>query len=511
MKPVNNNKKMKMILAGLAAAGFIFTAGHDAAAQPVPSAKYYGKTISASTAKSVIDEEAAAKSIKLPKTIVTQPNVKSPKELSRTTNNSVNSPMMASTEEELQLPLNGSELISFSRAPAEVIVGEPEIADVKVTDSMKIYVIGQGVGSTNALFLDSRGNVIRNLKIHVGVNVNEIKSAIRNLLPNENIGVSSYRDSVFLTGGIRSSRSADRAVEIAQRFVGEEKNVVNLMQMMGSQQVIIQVRVAEMNRTAGKQLGVNLSLSKGLSFSTFGADNIANAFISGSFDSGIKGLSPISFKALEERKMARTLAEPTLTALSGKTASFLAGGEVPVPTGVDQNGNAVIEFREVGIRLNFTPVVQDAGRINLQIMTEVSSLGETLTVAGSEIPQIDSRNTRTTVDLPSGGSVMIAGLIKNNGEDEIKGTPGVLDLPILGSLFRSNDFSQDRTELVVVATAYLAKPFSEGQELTLPTDGFTPASDLDIYLMGRLWEEYTGDKMPVFATPVSGPFGYIME
>lgn len=507
MKRLNNNKKMNKLFMTVAAIGLMAMASHTAFAQPVPSA---GRMIKAPATTSH-DEEAAAKSMKLPKTVETKPLEKSPVELSRAVENDVNRPFLTSSDQTLELPLNGSELISFDRAPAEVIVGEPEIADVKVTDSMKIYVIGQGVGSTNALFLDAKGRVIRNLKIHVGVNVNEIQSAINRLLPNETIGVSSYRDSVFLSGGVRSTRSSERAVEIAARFVSEEKQVVNLMQMMGSQQVIIQVRVAEMNRTVGKELGVNLSLSKGLSFSTFGADNIANAFISGSFDTGIKGLSPIDFKALEERKMAKTLAEPTLTALSGKTASFLAGGETPVPTGVDQNGNAVIEFREVGIRLNFTPVVQDAGRINLQIMTEVSSLGDTVTVAGSEIPQIDSRNTRTTVDLPSGGSVMIAGLIKNDGENEIKGVPGALDIPILGSLFRSTDFAQDRTELVVIATAYLAKPFSEGQELNLPTDGFTPASDLDIYLMGRLYEEYTGDKMPVFATPVSGPFGYIME
>ncbi|MDH5188538.1 MAG: type II and III secretion system protein family protein, partial [Rhodospirillaceae bacterium] len=281
------------------------------------------------------------------------------------------------------------------------------------------------------------------------------------------------------------------------------------------QQVIMQVRIAEIKRTALKQLGVNLGInglgapgSRGISFSTTSAA-IPNAFLNnGLINTGLGGFGPITFEALEKQGLAKTLAEPTLTAQSGQSASFRAGGSIPVP----ELANGVVAVRMIpyGIGLDFTPVVLDKGNINLVVTTTVSEIDGSVPKI-NEVPALKEKTTSTTVDLPSGGTLFIAGLIQNDVSNTINGVPGLKDLPILGALFRSDTFISNETELVITMTAYLAKPVSNTARLALPTDGFAPASDIDFFLLGRLHKTYTNKELPPYATPLAGPYGYIME
>jgi pilus assembly protein CpaC len=223
-------------------------------------------------------------------------------------------------------------------------------------------------------------------------------------------------------------------------------------------------------------------------------------------------LGPTSFSVLERQGLVKTLAEPTLTALSGQTASFLSGQQTPSVTGVDQNGNAIIEYKDLGIRLSFTPTVIDENQINLEVSTEVSSISTSnVSVLGETLPNYDVKNTETTIDLPSGGSLMIAGLLKDNMTNTLDGFPYLKDIPVLGALFRSHAFLREETELVVTVTVYLAKPTGADAPLALPSDGFEPASDIDLYILGRLHREYAKKELPIWAAPLKGPFGYIME
>ncbi len=306
---------------------------------------------------------------------------------------------------------------------------------------------------------------------------------------------------------------------IARRFVSDDANVINMLSLRGSQQVILQVRVAEMARDVRKNLSVNNVINWNLGgqrvvFSTAGPGTTISAFATGNPLAGFGLLGKTQFDILERQGLTKTLAEPTLTAISGETATFLAGGETPVPSGVDSNGNLSVTYREFGVRLEFTPVVIDADRINLRLSTEISSVDTINTVAlgpNVNIPTILSKRTETTIDLPSGGTVMISGLLDEDMSNTISGFPFLKDIPVLGVLFRSTEFQRQETELVVTVMAYLAKPAGGKNALSLPTDGFEPASDIDIYLLGRLHREYAKGERDLWAETLKGPFGYFME
>jgi pilus assembly protein CpaC len=300
--------------------------------------------------------------------------------------------------------------------------------------------------------------------------------------------------------------------------------------------VLLKVRVSEMQRSVIKQLGINLfgTLNRGGgSASRFGTNNQFN--VSGSLLGGLTaganktvpgpagdpfgpfgGVSVATnsisgvLQALERNGLVRVLAEPNLTAVSGESAKFLAGGEFPVPAGVDTQGNIKIEFKPFGVGLGFTPVVLSDGRINLRLSTEVSQISneQSVTLQTLVIPGLSVRRAETSVELPSGGSLVIAGLLQNDIQKSIDGIPGLKDIPILGSLFRSSDFQNNETELVIVVTPYLVNGVSEDQ-LRLPTDGFTPSSDFDSYFLGQLHGVYK--RKPGPGTSLQGPYGHIME
>ncbi len=425
----------------------------------------------------------------------------------------------------LHANLNKSTAVNVPSFINEVHFGQPGIAELvrlprrnSVTGN-NAYIIGRTIGSTFMFITNSRGNVVFEANIEVGMDGNGIKSALRDMMPDENIDVVVHRNKVFLKGYVRTAVASSKAVEIASGFVTDPADINNSIEILGSQQVIMQVRIAEIKRTALKQLGVNAGVdftgapgSAGISFTTAGtgASFLSNtSFLAGgAIATGMGALGPITFDVLEKQGMAKTLAEPTLTAQSGEDASFLAGGSIPIPV-LDANGNTSTSMMPYGIGLDFPPTVLDKGRIHLVVRTTVSDIDPAVTVNG--VPGLTEKTTSTTVDLPSGGTLYMAGLIQNDVSNNIYGVPGLKDLPILGALFRSEAFQSEETELVITMTAYLAKSVGNESRLALPTDGFAPASDIDFYLLGRLHKTYTKSELPPYATPLAGPYGYIME
>jgi len=422
----------------------------------------------------------------------------------------------------IELSLNKATAVTLPRPVGKIVVGNEAVADVHFDPSQpsKVYVLSKAIGSTNVFFIDRNGNTIEQAEVRVLFDHDGISAALKRLMPDEYINVSVFRDSVFLTGKVHSSSAARNAVNIARRFVATDANVTNMLTVIGGQQVIIQVRVAEMDRDVRKSLAAAGTFSKenifgastrSLQFTTLTQVLSPTAFATGTLSTGTGIFGSPTFQALERQNLTKTLAEPTLTAISGETASFLSGGEFPFPSGLDDNGNPIFEFRNFGIGLNFTPTVVDEGRISLQISMEISAIDNTLslTISNTTVPGLSVKRTETTVDLPSGGTLMISGLLRDSLSDSILGFPYLKDVPILGALFRSTQFQRQETELVVIVTAYIAKPSEK--VISLPTDGFEPASDIDIYLLGRLHRHYGKGDRPLWTDPLKGPFGYIMK
>ncbi len=422
----------------------------------------------------------------------------------------------------IELSMNMAKVITLPRGISKIIIGNETVADIRFDPAQptKASVVSKSIGSTNVIFIDKNGNTILQIDVIVTFDNAGIKAALAKLLPDEKIGVSVYGSSIFLAGKVSKPAASASAASIARRFVQEDANVVNLLGVMSGQQVILKVRVAEMDRTTSKNLtadtpfttttrGTRPSLSlAGVSPTTISAFGTGSLFLK---TFGLDTFGPTAYSVLEENALVKTLAEPTLTAISGETASFLAGGEFPFQSGVTDSGTVTFEYREFGIRLNFTPVVLDKGRINLQIATEISALGDTVTVGAITVQSLTQKKTETTVELPSGGTLMISGLLEDSVTDTIRGVPFLKDVPVLGALFRSTEFAREETELVITVTAYLVKPIDNVNSVAVPTDGFEAASDIDSYLLGRLHSSYGEGNRPVWAKDLKGPFGYIMK
>lgn len=429
-------------------------------------------------------------------------------------------------QDTVRVPLNKVVSVRLMGTVANVVIANPDIADVILPEDGErshVYVLARQVGSTTIVFEDANGKILFQGDVQVDVDVAGIQAAIKEILPEEKINVVAHRNSVFIKGFVRSAVASNSAVNVARKFVTDPLDIINGLEVLGSQQVVMQVRVAEIQRTALKGLGVDLGLDgnfAGLSGNSTGSGFTTTlgqgpAAVLNSVGNRIPGLSSISIKALEKQGFAKTLAEPSLTAMSGETASFLAGGSFPMPTGYDATSNMItFEQTPFGVALNFTPVVMDKGRISLRVKTTVSDRdndsGTTLGAIGV-MPGLKEKTTETTVELPSGGSLLMSGLIQNDMLNYVEGIPGLMNIPVLGQLFRSEGFKNKETELVVLVTAYLAQPTSNAQGLAMPTDGFSPSGDLDFYLLGRLHKLYANKELPPYATPLTGPYGYIME
>lgn len=421
----------------------------------------------------------------------------------------------------IHLPLNKTKIIEFDRKVRDVMVASPSIVDVKVQTPQMAYIVAKSVGDTNVIFTDKNGNIISRIELHVQLDTMAVQELLSNVLPGENIKVSAANDNLILSGSVSSNIAVTNAVSVARTFVADATNVVNMLSVQGEQQVLLQVKVAEMQRSVLKELGFSTGL---------GTNNIGSEYFyswtagANTLDAGGSGAASLysgtlqntagtfstTLRALETNGLLKTLAEPNMVAVSGETASLLAGGEYPIPVS-DSDGQITFEFKPYGVGLSFTPVVLSSGKISLKLATEVSSLSsQTVTTANTSIPAINVRRANTTVEMPSGGSLMIAGLLQNDVISNLSGVPGLKDLPILGALFRSQQFQRNETELVISITALLVKPH-DPNELSLPTDGFAPSSDLDRMLIGRLYQAHTLKSLPPSTAEIEGPVGYIMK
>ncbi|MFO1184620.1 MAG: type II and III secretion system protein family protein [Bauldia sp.] len=474
--------------------------------------------------------------------------------------------------------LNRSVVLDLPRDARDVLVSNPEIADAVVRTSRRIYLTGLKIGEANVFVFDAAGGTILALDLEVaGQPSGNLQALLARLIPGSRIEVSPVQKGVVLSGTVKSAADARSAVKIAETFVNGGTNagavssaaiqgltqggtvssttqttatgaaatsgqsggavasasanqVVNMLAIEGEEQVHLKVTVAEIQRNTAKQFGLNLNgrTSIGGLVTSIVTDNpfaVAGKAISpgaisgtgGAANAGTLGGNGLTsrLQALEQTGMVRTLAEPTLTAISGESANFLAGGEFPVPTGIDKEGNVAIQFKPYGVGLSFSPVVLSAGRISLHVKTEVSELSQDGAFqlgggGGLTIPGLKVRRTETTMELPSGGSLVMGGLLQDGIRQAITGLPGLKDLPVLGTLFRSRDFQRNETELVVIVTPYLVSPVATAA-LSRPDDGFSTAGDAAGIFLGRINRMYGVKGQAPPKGGYQGTFGFTYE
>jgi pilus assembly protein CpaC len=425
---------------------------------------------------------------------------------------------------ELLVPLNKSQVIEVDRSFAEVSVGNPEIADVVALTRQSLYVFGKQLGTTSLTITDSRGDVIAVVDLVVSYDLEGLRAKIFELLPGETVEVRPANDGLILSGRISTASSMQRALAVAERYA--PGRITNLMEVTGNQQVMLAVRFAEVSREVIKQLGANtdfLFANGDIAIATdFGdlpsIDPLSFGSAAFALQTGDIALNVV-FDALEQRGVVTTLAEPNLIALSGDTASFLAGGEFPIPVQQDEDG-ITVEFKPFGVSLSFTPTVIGQDLVNLELFTEVSDIDPTTAVLINQlsIPGLTTRRARTTVELRNGQGFAIAGLLRDDFEDTVRQYPILGNIPVLGQLFRSNGYQLDQSELVVIVTPYLVQPARPTALLT-PTDLFQAPSDAELFLQGKEFGERTGydpsnsaDRLGRRAAAgIVGPHGYILR
>jgi pilus assembly protein CpaC len=430
----------------------------------------------------------------------------------------------------LPLGIGKSVVIDLPRDIKDVLVADPKIANAVVRSAQRAYIIGAAVGQTNIVFFDSAGQQIAAYDIAVKRDLNGVRAALKQALPTADIQIDGVGDGVILTGSVSSPIEAQQAGDLATRLVGGAERVVNSIAVRGRDQVMLKVTVAEISRSIIKQMGVDLSanLNYGTTAVTFNNTNPFTAngqpLVGGNALTTSFGSTPsvqATLRAMESAGVIRTLAEPNLTAISGESATFIAGGEFPIPTGVTcqtTTAGAVgqcapsVSFKKFGISLNFTPVVLAEGRISLRVMTEVSevSADNSINITGISVPSIKTRRTETTLEIPSGGAMAMAGLIQEQTKQAINGLPGLSQLPVLGALFRSRDYVNNQTELMVLVTPYIVRAVAQ-KDLSRPDDGFAAAADPQADLLGSINRIYGVPGRVESGRNYRGTYGFITD
>ncbi|WP_223477974.1 type II and III secretion system protein family protein [Oricola indica] len=365
----------------------------------------------------------------------------------------------------------------------EIVVGDPEIANVQPLTNRSFYVLGITAGTTGIALFDENKRLIGSVDVEVSVDTTRLKTAIRENVPDADIKVTTTNGQVVLSGSAPDQVSADRAKKIASKFAGEDEDIINSVDVTSSQQVQLNVRFVEVNRNAGQELGVKINDLSYISnrnspdsgsagYSSVG--NFVGRLVSG-------GLNvDVAIKAMEDRGVARRLAEPNLIARSGETASFLAGGEFPISV-VGKDGDVSVQYKKFGVGLEFTPKVLKDGLISLEIEPEVSSLDRTLS---NGFPVLSVRRAKTSVDLKSGQSFMMAGLYQANNDKSNATVPGARKLPVIGALFASREFQRRETDLVMIVTPHLVRPIQPGTPTATPLDASRPATTEEAVVLG---------------------------
>lgn len=434
--------------------------------------------------------------------------------------------------EALEIEVKKGRIINLSRPAAHVFIADPTIADIDVRSQNYIYVYGITTGETTLHALDADNRTIISDTITVTPNLGNFEKSIRRLVPQaRNLSLESVGNGVIIKGEVDNPRDAENIVNLASNILQDGQSLVNMLEVKGSDQVMLRVRVAEVARSEIKNFGISMQnlFTKGtLSFGLFtGRDFLNAANVLGLSDGNTVRFQaqPGDFSidgvidALENEGLVKTLAEPTLTAKSGESASFLAGGEFPIP--VPQEGGAVtIEYREFGVSLDFTPTVLSNDKISLQVSPEVSSLtASSVTLNSITVPGLSTRSVSTTVELGSGQSFSIAGLIRNDVSNSIDKFPWLGDMPVLGTLFRSNNFRRDETELVIIVTPYLVRGVDNPDDLLTPTEGYEIPNDFERVFLGKLYNtsERAGRRNnelsegAIAVRKLNGRPGYILE
>lgn len=397
----------------------------------------------------------------------------------------------------VDIMLGKAEMVTLKGNVSDVLVANPNIVDVMAVKSDQLYLVGNALGDTNIMVLDEEGNILRKINVHVQMDIEKLEVMIRELYPDEHVKIRALTDQLVLTGRVSTPAVSNSVANLVAQYAAEIQGeggeiddvVTNMLTVAGEQQVMLKVKIIEASRDALKDLGIETELTD----SSIGAVGATVAAAAGlgltapaqlgvlalNYNSGSFG--PLSFlaRALEQEGIVNTLAQPNLTAISGEQAGFLAGGEVPIPTEIDRNGNLVYEFRPFGVSLNFRPTVMSANRISMELTTEVSSASydENLQLQGVTVPTFNVRRADTTVELPSGGTLMIAGLLQSDTVSSLTSIPGVNKVPVVGDLLKSDSFQRNETELVVMITPYLVRPFAENN--AAPANTPVPLSAAD--------------------------------
>jgi pilus assembly protein CpaC len=430
----------------------------------------------------------------------------------------------------VSLDINKSMIIDLPANVGEVIASQPTVANVIMRTKTRAIVQGLAAGGTNIIFLDANGAQVSVLDVTVGGQADigpALQTVISRTIPGSGIRVESVKNDdgnstsnhVVLTGTADSQDDAARATAIAAQFSGGDANVTNLIEVAGSQQVKLKVTVAEVNREVVKQLGINLDGSLSVSPLTLGLNNVptlggASGVVTGNGFSASGTIGDLTInaamRALEQRGAIRSLAEPTLTAMSGQEASFMAGGQFPVPTDVDDDGHVAYTYKDFGVNLKFTPTIKSNGIIGLKVDTDVSELTTegSLSVGTITIPALRKRTASTTIELPQGQTLGIAGMFQDSIRQQINSLPGLGNIPILGALFRSRDYIHSQTELVVLVTPYLASP---GPRPETPVDQMHFAGDAEAVFLGHMEAMYGVDHSTGMRGSYQGNVGFVLD
>jgi pilus assembly protein CpaC len=447
----------------------------------------------------------------------------------------------------LNLGVGKSVIIDLPREASEIFVANPKVANAVVRSTKKLYVIAMENGQTTIFATDAQGRQIATIEISVGRDIQELDRILKTAMPNSNIILRTVGETIILGGSVDSAGESQKAIDIAEGFLntgaatgggssgggGAAARVVNSLVIRGRDQVMLKVTIAEIQRQVMKQLGVTDTVARG-SWGSFTQQNPLTLNLQqltqgstklGAIDdlssnTTLNGLGA-QLKAFERAGVARILAEPNVTAISGENAKFTAGGELPVPTSQTCTGGSCsigMTFKQYGVSLNFTPVVLAEGRILLRVATEVTEVDPTTTInfssttasASVNVPAFRTRKNETSVELPSGGSIVSAGLIQSKSRAVINGVPGLMNLPILGTVFRSRDYQRDESELMIMVTPYIVKPVN-GAQIAKPTDGFTDATDPQALLLGRVNRLYSTTSHPQIVQGFKGRVGFIND
>ena len=433
----------------------------------------------------------------------------------------------------INMSVSSGQLIRLPQPMAGMFIADDTIADVQVKTSTQLYLFAKKPGQTSIYATDKAGRVVWSSDVRVGAAVTQVQAMLRAAMPEADITATPVSGMVLLTGVVLWPRDVEEAERLVQKFCGDTVQVLNHLRIATPQQVNLQVKVAEVSRSVSRQIGINLA-NRGKGSFLFGIGQgdagtiTTNTTELDAASGAAKGQTIFKFNNLagttlglaghafgmdllstlqlyENEGLVTTLAEPNLTALSGETASFLAGGEIPIPQS-EGLGTVTVQYKQYGVSLSFTPTVISGGHIVLRVRPEVSQLSDSGSVKlnGFVIPSLITRRAETTVELGSGQSFVIGGLLQNSHNNSVLKAPGLGDLPIIGALFRSNSFKKDESELVIVVTPYLVKPV-DAARIALPTDGYRAAFTVDRVLANKLADGVTGQPRPKPTAAVPAP------